>query len=104
MRTVTTEEYHRQFMKKFELIPQLEAYWDEMLPSVPRPKRDQFEMWIHIHRYDPQPLRYAIRSAARRLTRTPFNDDRHPVQYCSAVALSYLRCEQREVAETKKAA
>jgi hypothetical protein len=90
MRTVTSEEFHSRFMAKFALIPQLEAYWDEHLPSIPRPSRDQFEKWLHIHGYSGEPLKAAIRSGARRLTRTPFNDERHPVQYISAVALAYM--------------
>ncbi len=103
MRKITSEEYHNRFMAKFALVPQLEAYWDEMLPSIPRPSREQFERWLHIHGYSAEPLKHAIRSGARRLTRTPFNDDRHPVQYVSAVALGFLRDEQRESAGKKAA-
>jgi len=51
MRKITSEEYHNRFMAKFALVPQLEAYWDEMLPSIPRPSREQFERWLHIHGY-----------------------------------------------------
>jgi uncharacterized protein YbcC (UPF0753/DUF2309 family) len=91
MRTVSNEEFHRKFMVSNTVAPQLEAYWDEHLPSIPRPNRNQFEMWLHIHKYNVEPLRFAIRSAARRLTRTPFNDPQHNLQYISAVALSYLR-------------
>ncbi|SRR5713101_7991042 len=97
MRQVTSEELHRKFMTTQMLATRLEVYWDEQIPTIPRPDRDQFEKWIHIHGYNPEPMRHAIRSAARRLTRKPFNDAQHPVQYLSAVALGYIS-EQKKAA------
>jgi hypothetical protein len=96
VRKVTSEEFHKRFMAVHTLTPQLEAYWSEVLPSIPAPSRDQFERWLHIHGYNPEPLRHAIRTGARRLTRTPFNDAQHPVQYVSAVALSYIKDVEKE--------
>jgi hypothetical protein len=95
VRKVTSEEFHKRFMAVHALTPQLEAYWLEVLPSIPVPNSDQFERWLHIHGYTTEPLKHAIRSAARRLTRKPFNDSQHHLQYISAVALSYLN-EERE--------
>jgi hypothetical protein len=102
MRTATSEEFHKRFRAMHTLAPQLESFWDEHLPSIPRPNRDQFEKWLHIHAYDAEPLKHAIRSASRRLTRKPFNDAQHPIQYLSAVALGYIN-EQKEAAEKKAA-
>jgi hypothetical protein len=68
-------------------------------PTKPRTVRA-----LHIHGYSPEPLKAAIRSAARRLMRGKlFNDDRHPIQFCSAVALSFLN-EHKADAEEKRAA
>jgi hypothetical protein len=78
-------------MKSHALCLKLEEYWSEQLPSIPKPDRDQFQKWIHIHGYSAEPLRHAIRAAVRRLTRQPFNDEAHPVQFVSAVALHYLK-------------
>jgi hypothetical protein len=78
-------------MKSQTLCEELEAFWDEQLPSIPRPPRAQFEKWIHIHGYSGEPLRHAIRAAVRRLMRRPFNDERHHIQFLSAVALDFLK-------------
>jgi hypothetical protein len=102
MRKVTSEEFHNRFMKTDSIASQLEKFWDEHIPAIPRPNRDQFEKWVHIHGYDAEPLRHAIRSAVRRLTRKPFNDAQHPIQYLSAVALGYIN-EQKQGLEKKAA-
>jgi len=99
MREVTSEQFHNKFMATHTLVTQLEAYWSEILPTVPRPSRSQFEKWVHIHKYSAEPLKHAIRSAARRLTRIRFNDTQHPVQYCSAVAIAFLKAEQEAAAK-----
>ena len=90
-------------MVTHSISAELEKYWDEQIPTIPRPNRDQFEKWVHIHSYNAEPLKHAIRSAVRRLIRKPFNDAQHPIQYLSAVALGYIN-EQKEAAETRKAA
>jgi hypothetical protein len=103
VRTITSEQYHRQFMASHKLCTELETYWDENLPTVPRPGRDQFERWAHVHRYSGEPLRHAIRAAVRRLTRRPFNDAAHPVQFVSAVALHYMNETQAAVLSERAA-
>ena len=96
--------FEGRISERDKVVALLEMLWEKIIPSIPKPPRNQFEKWAHIHAYQTESLEAAFRAAARRLAKgRNFNDSLHPMQFISGVANQH-RTNAKQVAEMKKAA
>jgi hypothetical protein len=79
---------HPAFAEISASADRIEQWWFQLLPSIPKPERQQFEIWARIHADDLTRLRRGMDVAVERLRKRPFNDAEHPIRFISAVANS----------------
>jgi hypothetical protein len=96
--------FEGRLSERDKVVALLEMLWEKIIPSIPKPPRNQFEKWAHIHAYQTASLETAFRAAARRLEKgRRFNDAAHPLQFISGVANQH-RTNAKQAADMKKAA
>lgn len=89
MNDITIEQ---QIERVNQHVKSLERMWDEMLPTLQKPDRQQFVRWIRIANFDLAPIFHGFKMAQRKLLwGGKFNDPQHPVAYISSCANNYPR-------------